>query len=302
MKTEKIRFKDVDGICITTEKLSLVYLPDNGGKLISIKDNSGREWLCQDENPHYIPVRPGDSYVESEVSGADEMFPTIDPCVCNGYEYPCHGEVCRVSHSFEEFEGATVMTYTSAGCGYKYTKTISENFDGGACVEYRIENLRDEEIPCLWALHAMFAAVPGGRVFAGIKEDETVEIMFDETGRLGKSGDVLKLDKQSLVSSPFVSGGEAYKYYITDKLSDGYCGYYDDKACAGIKLSYDSEKMPYLGVWMNNGGFKNMYNAAVEPCNIPYDSPVNAKNRGIEFTIPAKGVLSFKIDIDYLGK
>ncbi len=302
MKVEKVRFKDIEGICINTEKLRFTYLPDNGGKLVSIKDNWDREWLAQDENPHYIPIRLGDSYVEGEVSGADEMFPTIDPCVCNGYEYPCHGEVCRVSHSFEESEGSVVMTYASAECGYKYTKTVTENDDGGACIEYRIENMRDEKLPCLWALHTMFAAVPGGRVIAGIGNDEMVEIMFDETARLGKSGDVLKLDEQSLISSPFVSGGEAYKYYFTSKLNEGFCGYVDDKNGTGIKLSYDPEMLPYIGVWMNNGGFKNMYNAAVEPCNIPYDSPVEAGKRGIEFSIPSKGEISFKIDINFLNK
>lgn len=300
MKTEKIKFKDVEGVCVTTDRLSLVYLPDNGGKLISIKDNSGREWMAQDENPHYIPVRLGDSYVESEVSGADEMFPTIDPCDCGGYEYPCHGEVCRVSHSYAFSDKGVVMEYASAEVGYKYKKTISETESGGVRAEYLIENLRDDELPCLWALHAMFAAVPGGRVFAGIGDDETVEIMFDETGRLGKSGDLLKLDAKSLVSSEFVPGGEAYKYYLTNKLREGYCGYFDDAAGAGIKLSYDAEKLPYLGVWMNNGGFKNMYNAAVEPCNIPYDSPVEAGKRGMKFSIPPKGNFSFKIDVEFI--
>ncbi len=302
MKIDKIRFKDIEGVCVTTEKLCLTYLPDNGGKLVSIKDKSGREWLAQDENPHYIPIRLGDSYVEGEVSGADEMFPTIDPCVCDGYEYPCHGEVCRVSHSFEESEGRAVMTYTSAECGYKYTKTVSENIDGGGCVEYTIENLRDTELPCLWALHTMFAATDGGRVFAGIGQEETIEIMFDETNRFGKRGDVLKLDGQSLISSPFVPGGEAYKYYLTDKLREGYCGYFDEKAGAGIKLSYDPNALPYLGVWMNNGGFKNMYNAAVEPCNIPYDTPVEAGKRGINFAILPKSKISFKIDIDFVSE
>ncbi len=302
MQVNKTRFKDVEGVCVTTEKLSLTYLPGNGGKLISIKDNSGREWLAQDKNPHYVPIRMGGSYVEGEVSGADEMFPTIDPCTCNGYEYPCHGEVCRVSHNLEVSGEMAVMEYTSAERGYKYSKTVSENADGGVCAEYRIENQRKEELPCLWALHTMFAAVPGGRVIAGISNDETVEIMFDETARLGKTGDVLKLDEQSLVSAPFVPGGEAYKYYFTNKLSEGFCGYVDDEKGTGIKLSYDLEMLPYLGVWMNNGGFKNMYNAAVEPCNIPYDSPVAAGRRGIEFFIPPRGEISFKIDINFLGE
>ena len=46
---------------------------------------------------------------------------------------------------------------------------------------------------------------------------------------------------------------------------------------------------------MNDGGFKNMHSATIEPCNIPYDSPENAKKRGIEFSILPKEKMNFKI-------
>lgn len=54
------------------------------------------------------------------MSGCDDMFPTIDPMTFDegerkGIEYPCHGEVCRVAHKVEMFDGmvSDILSLTS---------------------------------------------------------------------------------------------------------------------------------------------------------------------------------------------
>lgn len=52
-------------------------------------------------------------------------------------------------------------------------------------------------------------------------------------------------------------------------------------------LSYNDKAMPYLGIWMNNGKFKGMYDVVIEPCSATYDSPVKAKDHRCAFSIEA---------------
>lgn len=296
MKISNHKFKDVNGIMVLGKMFKAIFLPENGGKLVSFVDRANCiEWLAQDENEKYIPQSIDGVYVEAEVSGADEMFPTIDPCCCMGKEYPCHGEVCRTSHKAEISGNKLTLVYTSKNFLYQYKKTVSETSCGAMQIEYEIENTGKEKLPCLWALHMMFAAEDGGKVFASVSENAEAEIMFDDRNRFGLRGDVILLNDAHFTSRKYKENGDAYKYYVKNPVKEGICGYYRrDKGC-GVTLYYDKEKLPYLGVWMNDGGFKNMHSATIEPCNIPYDSPENAKKRGIEFSIAPREKINFEI-------
>ncbi|WDC83206.1 hypothetical protein PL321_10375 [Caloramator sp. mosi_1] len=46
------------------------------------------------------------------------------------------------------------------------------------------------------------------------------------------------------------------------------------------KLLFPKDRIPYLGVWINEGGFKGEYNCALEPSNAFYDSVEIAKGYG----------------------
>ncbi len=299
MKIIRDKFKDVNAIKLSGKNFDAVYLHENGGKLVSFKDKAtNTEWLAQDENENYIPQSTGGIYIEAEVSGADEMFPTIDPCM----GYPCHGEVCRVPHNVVVSDERLTIEYTSKKFMYKYKKTISETDCGNMKIEYEIENTGRDSLPCLWAFHMMFAAEDGGRAFAEVEKTATAEIIFDDTGRFGKKGDIISLDDKLLTSREYKENGDAYKYYISEPVKEGKCGYFrPDKSC-GVALCYDMDKLPYLGIWMNDGGFKNMYSATVEPCNLPFDSPENAKKRGFEFLIHPGEKMEFDIVLKMVEK
>lgn len=290
-------FKDVSSVVIKCEKFDATFLPENGGKLVSVKDKSNTEWLAQDKNYKYIPQTKDGVYIDAEVSGADEMFPTIDPCVVNGNSYPCHGEVCRISHRYYVDENNLVIQYHSNELKYDYKKIISENDDGSLNIKYEIKNNSDADFPCIWAFHMMFSSVDGGYAFACLPDDAHGEIMFDDTKRFGKREDVIVLKKEHFTNGKYQKDGDAYKYYITKPLENGICGYWRNDVKSCLKLTYDVKKLPYLGIWVNDGGFKEMYSTAVEPCNIPYDSIKNAKKHGYEFSIPSKAAFEFEINL-----
>ena len=56
-------------------------------------------------------------------------------------------------------------------------------------------------------------------------------------------------------------------------------------------------KIPYLGVWLNSGGFKDMYNLALEPCTSPFDTPVRASERNCGSVLESSEMQQFSIKI-----
>lgn len=56
------------------------------------------------------------------------------------------------------------------------------------------------------------------------------------------------------------------KYYVADQLREGWAAFYQPQTMEVIALSFPVEAVPYLGIWINEGGFADQYNAALEPC------------------------------------
>ncbi len=138
----------------------------------------------------------------------------------------------------------------------------------------------------------------GGRVVVLFEENAEAEIMFDVNGETGTPGSKNKVSKEILTQKPYSSEGGRIKYYFKDKVREGKCGYYNPKTRKTLYLKYDGDKIPYLGIWINDGGFKGMYNAAIEPATIPYDSPQNARARNMSFAIKPKESFEFTIVFD----
>ena len=66
-----------------------------------------------------------------------------------------------------------------------------------------------------------------------------------------------------------------------------------------MTFEVDPQKVPYLGIWFNNGEFQNLYNIALEPCTVPLDAPDRAQKRGYLTVIPANSKLEFEIHISW---
>ncbi len=101
-------------VCVETEKFRGLFLPEFGCRMVSLEDKENEyELFAQDAADKFIPLTYDGGYVEAEVSGFDDMFPTIDPFVGGGKAYPCHGEMCRVRHEWEITEDMLNTSFVS---------------------------------------------------------------------------------------------------------------------------------------------------------------------------------------------
>ncbi|MBE6631919.1 MAG: hypothetical protein E7623_04380 [Ruminococcaceae bacterium] len=295
------RYKDVFAVEVKTGKLSAKFLPLYGGRFVSlIDDATGTELLAQEENPHYVPVHETSDYCSCNISAFDDMFPTIDPSApaegCRkGIVYDDHGEVCRHPHEYKISDDKLIMRFVSDKLKYIWTKTVSAK-DGELVIDYDIENTSDDDFPCIWAGHCMFNGFVGGKVVSDYAPDAKIEMMFDNAAEFGKRGDIRPVNEDMLTNKAYTKeDNNAYKFYFCDKIPGNGVGYYIPQIDKAIMMEFDTEKIPYLGVWMNNGNFNDLFSAALEPCTAGFDFVENAEKHGQSYVIPAKGKVSFSL-------
>jgi len=62
-------------------------------------------------------------------------------------------------------------------------------------------------------------------------------------------------------------------------------------------VNFDKDKMPYLGFWITEGGFRGDYNCALEPTNAFYDDIATAKTNKELFYLTPDKPLDFTISL-----
>lgn len=285
---EHTYYKDRPALQVSAPKLTALFLPEDGGKLVSLKDGT-RELLQQREGAAYRRLLPESDYVNAECSGFDDMFPTIDPYTPTsgalaGIPYPDHGEVCRYPMQYQT-DGQTLrFSFASVRFPVTFCKQISISPQGGLAIDYEITNHGEQPFECLWAAHCMLNAAPDAQIVTPYSENAPIRTMFGS-------------QLSRVQTQPRQSNGESYKFYYTEPIPEGYCGYrYADGKT--LMLRYPKETVKYLGVWLNNGSFEGMYNIALEPCTAPYDRPDAAAKAGCACVIPPQEKLCFRLCIE----
>lgn len=292
-------YKDRPAVKVDGGKLLATFLPEDGAKMASLMVKAtGKELLAVKKEEKYKVLAYDGDYVSSECSAFDDMFPTVDPYTpgegaYKGITYPDHGETCRIPYKVSGLENGVVFEGASRIFPITYQKTVQPAEDGGLDIVYHIRNNGDVEFPYLWAGHIMLQGEDGARMFTCFDGRKVpTEMMF---ATKGVPEEDMPLDRLTGYK-PGV--GAAYKFYYLEPMTEGVFGLeYAD----GNRLSFelDPAKLPYLGIWFNNGEFQDLYNITPEPCTVPFDAPDRAAKRGITSIIPAGESFEFKLHISW---
>ncbi len=273
-------YKGRPGMRVTTKTLSALFLPTDGGKLVSVEATDGFEFLCQNPAPAYAPLAYDGSYIQSECASWDDMFPTIDPYTPEmgdyaGVTYPDHGEICRLSLAAEACEEGLIMRATSRLFPLDFEKAVTPEPDGALAMTYTVINRGREDFPYIWAAHCMLRGSDDLRVYTPYGAEAPVAYMFGPEGREAMPRDRL------IGYTP--ASGPAYKFYYTEPTDGGFVGAVYTSTGHRFEMDYraDAAAIPYVGIWINNGTFKNYYNIALECATAPYDAPDRAMEKGV---------------------
>lgn len=294
-------YKDRAAVAVESDALRATFLPDDGAKMASLMDlSTGRELLLTRDAPSYRVLTEEGSYVDSECSAFDDMFPTIDPYTPDkgaykGVTYPDHGECCRLPHESRIEDGALILSARSRLFPISYEKRVTAAADGSIDIDYAITNEGDSPFDFIWAGHIMLKGEDGMRILSPFGENSPTETVFAVN-----TDDSDTLPRDTLTGFvPF--SGAAYKFYYLDPLPEGYFGvrYADGRE---LLFRFDEKKLPYLGIWFNNGEFQGIYNVAPEPCTAPFDAPDRAAQKGYSSYLAANSTFNFRIKVSVRSK
>ena len=156
---------------------------------------------------------------------------------------------------------------------------------------YRATNLSDFPLDFIWAAHPLFNTaegvefiVPAGmnRVVNAVPgptlKDYGEELSFPTARPRGQPE--IRLDRVPRRNS---TGWQ--KYWFAGPVTEGWCMLHDPASTLTIGMAWPREKVPYLGMWLNEGGYAGQFNIAPEPATGAMDRIDFAKMWGMGSTL-----------------
>jgi galactose mutarotase-like enzyme len=272
----------------------------------------GLELLWQNPARSFRKSAYADDYELGDISAFDEMFPTISRCFYErfpwaGTEVPDHGEVWSIPWDLgEEYAGGAVnLSVRGIQFPYKLTKRVS--LEGSRLrVDYTASNLSGFELDFIWAAHPLFNAAEGMELIVPPGMDRVVNAVPGP--RLGGYGRVLEFPftcredgvELNLGAVPPKNDSGYQKYWFIGKAKEGWCLLHDAKKSLTVGLSFPVEKVPYLGVWLNEGGWEGQYNIAPEPATGAMDRIDFSRMWGMNSVLKGRQTLSWHLCISVM--
>lgn len=286
--------------------LQVVVVPEMGAKIVSLFDKRNEvEWLAGPGGRPFVPASYGAVFTDQDMSGWDEMFPTINACAVldpnTGQEIllPDHGEVWAIPWFRQQTDQRT-LSFSVEGRALPYTLSRKIEFASETILRfsYSATNLSDAPISTLWAAHPQFISGSEAKVVlpSDIKQVCNVlpeafgwgklEELVDWPGTALAEGNHVRLDA---VGGPELK--QARKFYMPPEKKAAWITIVREPSQDWISLSWNPKEIPYLGLWVDEGYISADSVIAPEPATGFYDSLDLAIEKGRQMIIePGKTV------------
>jgi galactose mutarotase-like enzyme len=301
MRQYKGEHLNQDALYLENDVLKLAVLPGLGAKIASlVYKPQNFEVFFQPVNGRYDLPAYGDEFSAYDTSGSDEMFPTID--ICNDIanpttQWPDHGEIWALPwHCMFDSKG---LYGRVQGVMHNYIFERHITLNGNEVnLAYRITNKDNRLLYGLWAFHGLVAVdeqteilLPGVNKVINV-HDSALLGAVDTLHFYPVNATGIELNKIAPASTK-----KSEKYYVNGLVQEGNCSLLLNKKQLEYQLLFNPKKLPYLGVWINEGGFKNEYNVALEPCNGFYDTAEMAAKNGTLTPLKPGQSITFNLNI-----
>jgi galactose mutarotase-like enzyme len=263
---------------LENEHLRVVIAPQRGGKLISLfSRRTNTEWLLPPLRP-YAEARTDAGFENWDGGGFDECLPTVAP----SGTAPDHGELWRRPWQEED-----PVTLRSTACGGALTVQRRALLDGSSLLlHYQVKNVGQHVQSLLYSAHPLLRVEQGDRILLP-DEVRSIRVEGSRKHRFGKRGDSIAWpaaegEDLSMLGPP--DGTQADKLF-TSILSEGWCAIFRPSLREGIKLLFDVQTLPYVGLWIcraawPESGEAKQYTVALEPASAPADALADAECEG----------------------
>jgi hypothetical protein len=272
---------------LENETLRTVVVPELGAKLVSLFDRrSQREWLAGPGARAVRRVPYGAPFHEQDLSGWDEMFPTIVACAYpgpgarRGTPLPDHGEVWALPWTLEAATAARLtLSVEGRALPYSLTRTVEFVAADTLQLQYRLVNLGQDAMPYIWAAHPQFACGTAAEIIFPPQVTAVVNTIPESWGwgapetrfawpvAVAPDGSPARIDR---IGPPTLHKGR--KFFVPPEVQVGWAGLVCHPAGDWLRLEWDPALVPYLGLWIDEGILSHESVAAPEPTTGFYDS------------------------------
>jgi galactose mutarotase-like enzyme len=293
-------------LILSNSDYRVVVLPNRGAKIVSIEYlPSSLEVLSQPGE--FTGKACSDKGFTSEDScGFDDMFPAI---LAETYQWE-NGEKTEINdhgNLWYKHWDCNLLSENTCECSVRIPeffcslkKTIKVG-EEKIHITYSLCNESAFPFRGLWAAHALFSLRPGMYLELPSDMDEIINAM--DTSLLGTRA----FGKKIPYPVPFEEIGDisrfnptlgAYaKFYFSKPCKTGRCSLIDPAEKISIEITFDPEKTPYLGIWVNENGWEGQQNIGIEPATSGMDSPSLAKEFGMENPFAPNTTTTWSMDI-----
>ena len=289
-----------------------VVVPELGAKLVSLFDKRTQcEWLVGPGNRPFKQVPYGASFVEQDMSGWDEMFPTIVECPYpsageyDGVVLPDHGEVWPLPWMREPSD-TNALKFSVKGKALPYRLSRELNFSTADTLQmnYVLENLSGEEMPYIWAAHPQFVCNDGAEIVlpkqvtavANVLPPDwgwgELETRFDWPEAINVDGQRVRIDQTGTAVR-----NQARKFYVPPETHVGWAGLIRQPANDWLRLNWNAGEVPYLGIWIDEGAISPESVVALEPATGFYDNLAVAWEKQQVTTIKPGAIKSWTLSV-----
>lgn len=257
-------------IVMETELIRAEIIPGLGAKIVSLCFKpTGKEWLVDAGERKLAQPKYGSSFGQADMSGWDEVFPTIDPCDAPGYDghsLPDHGEVWPLAWDFEITEKEVSCSVEGVAGPYRLMRKLSFPQADQLQMDYCVVNHGAGSLPFLWVPHPQFWVSEPTHI---VLPPAVQEMLCVFGGKTQVTGQHYAWKDLSMVGE--TQTGDGRKYYFPGLYKQGWCGLVGALSGDWLRMSTDPKKVPYLGIWIDEGMGNDRNAIALEPSIGYYD-------------------------------
>jgi galactose mutarotase-like enzyme len=277
---------------LENDRLRVVVVPGVGAKIVSLFDKRQQlEWLVGHGDKPFRAVRYGASFTGQDMSGWDEMFPTISACdypgpgSYHGVPLPDHGEVWALPWSvLESAPAQIVLAVEGQTLPYRLVRTLAIPSPDTVQLSYELTNDGPEDLSYLWAAHPQFQCGEGLEIVlpAEVRRVRNSlppewgwgapETEYDWPEAVDAHSRSVRLDR---VGKPALR--RARKFFALPDVAIDHVTLVQPGG-AWLDMRWSPAGAPYFGVWIDEGALSHSSIVAPEPMTGFYDSLAVAWN------------------------
>jgi galactose mutarotase-like enzyme len=306
MKIYPTDWHDISAYTIESEDARMVVVPSLGSKIVSLFDKTYQhEWLAAPMRK-LKPVNYGADFVSQDMSGWDEMLPTISACQWGEFALPDHGEVWSRPWTVDESEKALVLSIQGVTIPYFFSRSVAFQSADAIQIKYTLINTGKSANSYLWAAHPQFVADSNTRVVLPAEVVKLVNVI-DSDPKWGRAGEEYSWPNALTVNGAIcpldeiaaVTNHSCRKFYVPPDQAISWAALNQTNLGCQLRIDWSANKIPYFGLWVDEGVYNSAAVVALEPSNGYYDSLDRAVQNKRVVTLSSGEKLEWELNLRF---